>query len=144
MGIPFNRPGITGNELEYIAQAHARLQLSGDGEFTRRCNAWMEQRTGARKALLTHSCTAALEMAVILAGVEAGDEVIMHPHIGVFVVIQSGAAQLFVIQIKAERADQVQLRPAVGAQADDVAGVGRDFRLVKDYVKHLVSNIKKG
>ena len=99
MGIPFNRPGITGKELEYIAQAHARLQLSGDGEFTRRCNVWMEQRTGARKALLTHSCTAALEMAVILAGVEAGDEVIMPSYTFVSTanaVVLRGAVPVFV------------------------------------------------
>jgi dTDP-4-amino-4,6-dideoxygalactose transaminase len=77
MNIPFNRPYLTGNELEYIAQAHANGQLSGDGAFTRRCHVWLEQRTGARKALLTHSCTAALEMAAILLDLQPGDEVIM-------------------------------------------------------------------
>lgn len=75
--IPFNRPYMTGRELEFIAQAHAQGHLAGDGAFTRRCHQWLEQRTGARKALLTHSCTAALEMAAILSGVGPGDEVIM-------------------------------------------------------------------
>jgi dTDP-4-amino-4,6-dideoxygalactose transaminase len=77
MSIPFNKPYMTGRELEYIAQAHAAGHLSGDGPFTKRCHAWLEQRTGARKALLTHSCTAALEMAAILLDLAPGDEVIM-------------------------------------------------------------------
>jgi len=75
--IPFNKPYMTGRELEYIAQAHANGHLSGDGPFTKRCHAWLEQRTGCRKALLTHSCTAALEMAAILLDLQPGDEVIM-------------------------------------------------------------------
>ena len=74
---PFNKPYMTGRELEYIAQAHARGHLSGDGEFTKHCHAWLEGRTGTKKALLTHSCTAAMEMAAILANVGPGDEVIM-------------------------------------------------------------------
>jgi dTDP-4-amino-4,6-dideoxygalactose transaminase len=77
MNIPFNRPHMTGKELWYVSQAHAKGHLAGDGAFTRQCNAWLENRTGARSALLTHSCTAALEMAAILAGIEPGDEVIM-------------------------------------------------------------------
>lgn len=75
--IPFNKPYMTGRELEYITQAHASGHLSGDGPFTRRCNAWLEQRTGANKALLTHSCTAALEMAALLLDLAPGDEVIL-------------------------------------------------------------------
>ena len=75
--IPFNRPYMTGRELGYIAEAHANGHLSGDGPFTRRCHAWLEATTGARKALLTHSCTAALEMAALLLDLAPGDEVIM-------------------------------------------------------------------
>ena len=75
--IGFNRPFLTGKELHYIAEANGRSQLAGDGYFTRNCANWLEQRTGSAKALLTHSCTAALEMAAILADVRAGDEVIM-------------------------------------------------------------------
>ncbi|MCD6042292.1 MAG: rffA [Burkholderiales bacterium] len=77
MKIPFNKPFMTGRELAYIAEAHARGHLSGDGAFTARCSAWLEQRTGCRKALLTHSCTAALEMAALLADIRPGDEIIM-------------------------------------------------------------------
>ncbi len=75
--IPFNKPYMTGKELWNIAQAHAKGHLAGDGSFTKLCNQWIEQRTGSNKALLTHSCTAGLEMAALLAGVGPGDEVIM-------------------------------------------------------------------
>lgn len=75
--IPFNKPYMTGKELYYIAEAHFNSMLAGDGPFTKRCHAWLEQRTGCHKALLTHSCTAALEMAAILADIQPGDEVIM-------------------------------------------------------------------
>jgi dTDP-4-amino-4,6-dideoxygalactose transaminase len=76
-GIPFNKPYMTGRELDFIAEAHANGHLSGDGLFTHRCHAWLERTTGARKALLTHSCTAALEMAALLLDLVPGDEVIM-------------------------------------------------------------------
>jgi dTDP-4-amino-4,6-dideoxygalactose transaminase len=75
--IPFNKPYMTGRELAYIADAHARGHLAGNGAYSKRCCAWLEERLGSRKALLTHSCTAALEMAAILSGVGPGDEVIM-------------------------------------------------------------------
>ena len=77
MRIPFNRPYMGGKELWYIAQANANLHMAGDGPFTSRCHRWLEERTGCAKALLTHSCTAALEMAAILADIGPGDEVIM-------------------------------------------------------------------
>jgi len=77
MKIPFNKPYLTGKELHCIAEAHSYGQLAGDGRFTLRCNQWLEQRTGCNKALLTHTCTAALEMAAILADIQPGDEVIM-------------------------------------------------------------------
>src|SRR6185369_1996171 len=75
--IPFNKPFLTGRELGYIAEAHANGHLAGNGAFSKRCCGWFEERLGSRKALLTHSCTAALEMAAILSGVGPGDEVIM-------------------------------------------------------------------
>lgn len=75
--IPFNRPHTTGRELEYVAEAIQGGHLSGNGPFSRRCCSWLEDRTGADRALLTHSCTAALEMAALLADVGPGDEVIM-------------------------------------------------------------------
>jgi dTDP-4-amino-4,6-dideoxygalactose transaminase len=78
MKIPFNKPFIAGKELFYIAQAVlVESRLSGDGAFTRKCHAWLEERLGCRRAFLTHSCTAALEMAAILCDLGPGDEVIM-------------------------------------------------------------------
>lgn len=75
--VPFNRPYMTGRELTYIAEAHSCGHLAGDGPFTRRSHAWLEQQTGCRKALLTPSCTAALEMMALLLDIEEGDEVIL-------------------------------------------------------------------
>lgn len=77
MKIPFNKPYMSGKELFYIAEAHFNGMLAGDGPFTKRCHTWLEARTGAEKALLTHSCTAALEMAALLLDLQPGDEVIM-------------------------------------------------------------------
>ncbi|NLI82620.1 MAG: dTDP-4-amino-4,6-dideoxygalactose transaminase [Deltaproteobacteria bacterium] len=75
--IPFNWPYMTGKELYYIAEAHFHGSLAGDGPFTRKCHDWLENRTGSARALLTHSCTAALEMAALLLDMRPGDEVIM-------------------------------------------------------------------
>ena len=75
--IPFNQPYMTGKELFYIAEAHFNSMLAGDGPFTKKCHTWLEQKTDAKKALLTHSCTAALEMAALLLEIQPGDEIIM-------------------------------------------------------------------
>lgn len=75
--IPFNRPHLNGLELHYIAEAAASLHLSGNGAFTRMSQTWLEANLGAARVLLTNSCTAALEMAFLLAEITAGDEVIM-------------------------------------------------------------------
>jgi dTDP-4-amino-4,6-dideoxygalactose transaminase len=75
--IPFNKPYQVGTELRFIADAYRRGQLAGDGYYTKCCSEWLEQTTGAKKVLLTHSCTAALEMAAMLANIKPGDEVIM-------------------------------------------------------------------
>lgn len=75
--IPFNKPFIAGKELYYIAQSVLSGHIAGDGLFTKKCQALMEERFEAKKILLTHSCTAALEMAAILYEVGPGDEVIL-------------------------------------------------------------------
>lgn len=75
--IPFNRPFMTGRELLYIREAHRNGMLAGDGPFTERCHAWIEHTTGTRRALMTHSCTAALEMSAILLDLGPEDEVIL-------------------------------------------------------------------
>ena len=76
--IPFNKPFIVGKELYYISQSVlVESHLSGEGKFTKLCHEWLESRLGCTKALLTHSCTAALEMAAILCDIKPGDEVVM-------------------------------------------------------------------
>lgn len=75
--IPFSQPHATGQELANIARAQANGHLSGDGPFTRQCQSWLADYIGGGKTLLTHSCTAALEMAAMLAAVGPGDEVVM-------------------------------------------------------------------
>lgn len=75
--IPFNVPPYAGNEEKYIAQAIANHKICGDGEFTKKCSRWMEDRFNAKCVLLTTSGTSALEMAALLCDVSAGDEVIM-------------------------------------------------------------------
>lgn len=75
--IRFNVPPYTGKEMEYIKKAVENQKICGDGDFTHKCNEWLEQKTGIRKALLTTSCTHATEMAAILCDIKPGDEVIM-------------------------------------------------------------------
>jgi dTDP-4-amino-4,6-dideoxygalactose transaminase len=75
--IPFILPHATGNEVRYIQEAIEAHYLGGDGQFTDRCSRLLAERTGSARAFLTTSCTAALELAVALAGIRPGDEVIM-------------------------------------------------------------------
>ena len=76
--IYFNVPPFVGCEMDYVREAvEQNRKISGDGPFTKRCNAWIEERFGAQKALLTTSGTTALEMAALLCGIQPGDEVIL-------------------------------------------------------------------
>jgi dTDP-4-amino-4,6-dideoxygalactose transaminase len=75
--IPFNHPLFVGTELKYISRAVINKKICGDGEFTEKCNRWLERKTGAKKVLLTTSCTHALEMTALLTGIGNDDEVIM-------------------------------------------------------------------
>jgi len=75
--ILFNKPYLTGKELHYISEANLSKKLSGDGPFSQKCHQWLEASTNSYKALLTHSCTAALEMSALLLDIQPGDEIIM-------------------------------------------------------------------
>ncbi len=75
--IYFNVPPHVGREMDYIKEAVEKHKICGDGEFTKRCNAWFEEKTGTKKCLLTTSCTHATELAALLANIQPGDEVIM-------------------------------------------------------------------
>jgi len=97
--IPFNRPSLVGAEIEHIREAIGLGQLSGDGHFTHLCNRLIAERAGARDALLTHSGTAALEMAAILCDLQPGDEVVMPSYTFVSTanaVVLRGAVPVFV------------------------------------------------
>jgi dTDP-4-amino-4,6-dideoxygalactose transaminase len=132
---------MTGKELWYIAQAHHNGWLAGDGGFTKRCNAWLEQRTGARKALLTHSCTAALEMAAILADIQPGDEVIMPSYTFVSTAnafVLRGAVPVFVdIRPDTLNIDETLIEAAITEKTRAIvpvhyAGVGCEMDVIMD------------
>ncbi len=145
--IPFNRPHLTGRELTCIAQAQFGGMLSGDGSFTRRCHALIESQWACRKALLTHSCTAALEMAALLT-VGPGDEVIMPSYTFVSTAnpfVLRGAVPVF-IDIREdtlnldERLIESAITPrtraivpvhyaGVGCEMDSITAVARHHRL---------------
>ena len=125
--IPFNRPHTVGSELEYVAEALEHGQLSGNGALTRRCATWLERRCGSTRVLLTHSCTGALEMAALLAGVGPGDEVVMpsftFPSTANAFVLR-GATPVFVdIDEDTLNLDAGQLQAAVGARTRAIVPV---------------------
>ncbi len=139
--IPFNRPYMTGKELWYIAQAHSRGHLAGDGEFTRSCAQWLQQQTGSGKALLTHSCTAALEMAAILANVGPGDEVIMPSYTFVSTAnafVLRGAVPVFVdVRADTLNLDETKIEAAITPRTRAIvpvhyAGVGCNMEFIME------------
>ena len=141
MNIPFNKPYMTGKELWYISQAHAAGHLAGDGGFTQKCHAWLETKTGARKALLTHSCTAALELAAILADLQPGDEVIMPSYTFVSTAnafVLRGAVPVFVdIRPDTLNIDETRIEAAVTNKTRAIvpvhyAGVGCEMDTIMD------------
>jgi dTDP-4-amino-4,6-dideoxygalactose transaminase len=115
--IPFNRAAVTGRELEYVTSAIARGPLHGDGPFTRACQEWLERLTGSPKALLTTSCTHALEMAALLLDLGPGDEVIVPPFTFVSTVnaiVLRGARPVFVdIRPDTLNLDERQIESAI-------------------------------
>ena len=77
MKIPFNQPPFVGTEFDYVRAAVESGRICGDGQFNQKCHAWLQQKTGVARALLTTSCTHALEMSALICGIKPGDEVIM-------------------------------------------------------------------
>ena len=144
MSLPFNKPYMTGKELWYISQAHASGHLAGDGQFTKKCSAWLEQRTGSQRALLTHSCTAALEMAAILADVQPGDEVIMPSYTFVSTAnafVLRGAIPVFVdIRPDTLNIDESRIEAAITPRTKAIvpvhyAGVGCEMDAIMDIAR---------
>ena len=111
MNIPFNKPHLTGKEAHYMYQAVFDGKLSGNGEFTKRCQHFMEQKYGFRKCLLTTSCTDALEMAALLCELHPGDEVIVPSYTFVssaLAFVREGAKIIF--------ADSMKRNPNIDAE----------------------------
>jgi dTDP-4-amino-4,6-dideoxygalactose transaminase len=131
--IPFNKPSLQGAELEFMAQALANGQISGDGPFTKRCHALLEEEIGVRRALLTTSCTHALEMAALLLCVKPGDEVILPSFTFVSTVnafVLRGAKPVFVdIRVDTLNIDESLIPPLITDRTGAIvvvhyAGVG--------------------
>ena len=142
--IPFNFPYMTGKELYYIAEAHFNGRLAGDGPFTKHCHQWLEQRTGCIKALLTHSCTAALEIAALLLDIEQGDEIIMPSYTFVSTAnafALRGAIPVFVdIRADTLNIDETKIEAAITERTKAIvpvhyAGVGCEMDTIMDIAK---------
>ncbi len=145
LSIPFNKPFTTGHELEYIQQAIANLQLAGNGEYTQKCHQWLETIIGCKNALLTHSCTAALEMAAILADIQPGDEVIMPSYTFVSTAnafVLRGAIPVFVdIRPDTLNLDEAKLEAAITPRTKAIvpvhyAGVGCEMDQILSIANH--------
>lgn len=142
--VPFNKPYMVGKELYYIAEAHFNCMLAGDGPFTKRCHTWLEDTTGSRKALLTHSCTAALEMAALLADIQVGDEVIMPSYTFVSTAnafVLRGAIPVFVdIRPDTLNVDERLIEAAITSRTKAIvpvhyAGVGCEMNIIMEIAR---------
>lgn len=161
--IPFNRPYMTGKELYYIAEAHFNGALAGDGPFTRRCHAWLKERTGCSKALLTHSCTAALEMTALLLDIQPGDEIIMPSYTFVSTanafVLRGGVPVFVDIRDDTLNLDERLIEPAittrtraivpvhyagVACEMDTIMSIARqhDLKVVEDAAQGVMASYK--
>ncbi|HKQ27940.1 MAG TPA: dTDP-4-amino-4,6-dideoxygalactose transaminase [Burkholderiales bacterium] len=143
--IPYGKPFIAGRELEYIARAVDLGHLSGDGRFTELCQRWFIERLGCRHALLTHSCTAALELAAIAAGIGQGDEVIMPSFTFVSTAnafVLRGARPVFVdIRADTLNLDETLVAAAVTDRTRAIVpmhygGVACEMDLIADTARH--------
>lgn len=161
--IPFNRPHATGQEVVYAAEAQRNGHLSGDGPFTKRCHQWIEERTGCAKALLTHSCTSALDMAALLLDLKSGDEVILPSYTFVSTAnafVLRGAVPVFVdIREDTLNLDERLIEDAittrtraivpvhyagVSCEMDSIAAIARrhGLRIVEDAAQGIMAGYK--
>ncbi len=142
--ILFNKPPFTGNEEKYILEAIRNNKISGDGEFTKRCHKWFEERFKCKKVLLTTSCTHALEMAAILLDIKEGDEVIMPSYTFVSTAnafVLRGAKIVFVdIRPDTMNIDETKIEQAITDRTKAIvpvhyAGVGCEMDTIMDIAK---------
>jgi dTDP-4-amino-4,6-dideoxygalactose transaminase len=158
--LPFNRPYTTGREFEYITDAIARAHLAGDGVYSKRCQGWLEDHIGCASALLTHSCTAALDMAALLLDVGPGDEVVMPSFtfvstanafvlrgaVPVFVDIRPDTLNLDESKVEAAFTDRTRAivpvhYAGVGCEMDDIMALAAQYhlRVIEDAAQALGS-----
>ncbi|MGE3613170.1 MAG: dTDP-4-amino-4,6-dideoxygalactose transaminase [Sulfurimonas sp.] len=139
--IHFNKPPLTGNEERYVLEAMKSSKISGDGAFTKRCHKWFEERLGCKKALLTTSCTHALEMAALLLDIKEGDEVIMPSYTFVSTAnafVLRGATIVFVdIRPDTLNIDETKIENAITAKTKVIvpvhyAGVACEMDTIMD------------
>ena len=161
--VPFNRPHMTGKELYYIAQANFFGKLAGDGPYTKNCHSYLEKICNSKKALLTHSCTAALEMQSLLLNINSGDEVIMPSYTfvstanavalrgGVPVFVDIRADTLNINENLIEEAitsKTVAIAPVhyagVGCEMDKIMKIAENFnlRVIEDAAQGFLSTYK--
>ena len=142
--INFNVPPFTGKEMDYIKIAVENQKICGDGEFTKKCNAWIEERTGTAKCLLTTSCTHATEMAALLAEIKPGDEVIMPSYTFVSTAdafVLRGATAVFVdIRPDTMNIDETKIEAAITDKTKAIvpvhyAGVSCEMDVIMDIAK---------
>ena len=139
--IPFNKPPYTGNEEKYVIESMKSSKISGDGEFTKKCHKWFEEKLECKKVLLTTSCTHALEMAAILLDIQEGDEVIMPSYTFVSTAnafVLRGAKIVFVdIRPDAMNIDETKIEEAITSKTKAIvpvhyAGVGCEMDTIMD------------
>lgn len=142
--ISFNVPPFTGNEMNYIEQAVEAQKICGDGQFTKKCNEWIESQTGCSKALLTTSCTHATELAALLADIGPGDEVIMPSYTFVSTAdafVLRGATPVFVdIRPDTMNIDETKIEEAITDKTKAIvpvhyAGVACEMDTIMDIAK---------
>lgn len=142
--IKFNVPPVTGNELKYIQKAVENEKICGDGEFTKKCNGWMENKFQISKALLTTSCTHATEMAALLLDIKPGDEVIMPSYTFVSTAdafVMRGAKAVFVdIRPDTMNIDETLIEDAITERTKAIvpvhyAGVACEMDTIMDISK---------
>ncbi|MDX4065364.1 dTDP-4-amino-4,6-dideoxygalactose transaminase [Aliarcobacter skirrowii] len=142
--IPFNKPPYTGNEEKYVLESMKSSKISGDGEFTKKCHKWFEEKLECKKALLTTSCTHALEMAAILLDIKEGDEVIMPSYTFVSTAnafVLRGAKIVFVdIRPDTMNIDETKIEEAITSKTKVIvpvhyAGVACEMDTIMDIAK---------
>jgi dTDP-4-amino-4,6-dideoxygalactose transaminase len=154
---------MTGREIEHICEAKQRNMLAGDGWFTKQCHKWLESNVGAQKALLTHSCTAALEMAALLIDIQPGDEVIMPSYtfvstanafvlrggVPVFVDIRADTLNIDETKIQAAITDRTKVivpvhYAGISCEMDSIMDIARchSLKVIEDAAQGVMASYK--